>query len=146
MPDLAVAARHQGRVLEAVERALSGERRAGFAVRLELADQGRQHRVVAQLVVVDKILLSQRDPADALHEQGLDGVLHQLRRAVIDEAPRQAPYQPKRPVRGAQQQRPGVRSPARRRRRPPPGDLRPLHIRTDRGYTLSASGSSSASR
>jgi hypothetical protein len=107
--DLMVAARRQGRVFEAVERALTGERRAVLAPRLELADQSRQHRIVAQLVVVDQILVPQRDPADALHQHGLDGVLDQLRRAAVGEAPGQAPHQADRPIRGAQQQRASVR-------------------------------------
>jgi hypothetical protein len=97
-------------MLEPVERAFAGERGAVFAPRRELASEGRQHRIVAQLVVVDEILVSQRDPADALHEHGLDGMLHHLRRPAVGEAARQAPHQPERPIRGAQQQRPGIRS------------------------------------
>ena len=110
MPDLVVAVvGPQWRVLEPVQGALAGERRAVFAPRLELADQSRQHWVMAQLVVVDEILVPQRDPADALHQHGVDGVLHELRRAAIGEASRQAPHQPERPIRSAEQQRPGVR-------------------------------------
>jgi hypothetical protein len=104
------ANRRQRRMLEPVERALAGERGAVLAPRLELAGEGRQHRVVAQLVMVDQILVPERDAADALHEHGLDGVLHQLRRPAVGEAARQAPHQPERPIRGAQQQRPGIRS------------------------------------
>ena len=107
--DLLVALGVEGRVLEPVERALAGERGAVLAPRLELASESRQHRIVAQLVVVDQILVPQRDPADALHQHGLDGVLDQLRRPAVGEAPCQAPHQPDRPICGAQQQRAGVR-------------------------------------
>jgi hypothetical protein len=107
--DLRVAARRQRRVLEPVERALAGERGAVLAPRLELASKRRQHRVVAQLVVVDEILVPQRDPADALHQHGLDGVLDQRRRPTVGEAPCQAPDQSERPIGGAQQQPAAVR-------------------------------------
>ncbi len=140
--DLVIAViRAERGMFQPVERALAGERGAVLAPRLKLAGEGRQHRVVAQLVVVDQILVPQRDAADALHEHGLDGVLHELRHAAVGEVSRQAPYQPERPIRGAQQQRAGVRAhlPAVERQ-PPLGGPRPLHIRTDRGYTLSASG------
>jgi len=97
-------------VFEPVQGTLARERRAVLAPRLELAGKRRQHRIVTQLVMVDEILVPERDPADALHQHGLDGVLHQLRRPAIGEAPCQAPHQPKRPIRGAQQQRPRIRS------------------------------------
>ena len=50
-----------------VQRALAGQRRAVRAPRRELAGQHRQHRVVAQLVVVDQVLVAQRDAEHALH-------------------------------------------------------------------------------
>jgi Arc/MetJ family transcription regulator len=59
--------------------------------------------------MVDEILVPERDPADALQQHGLDGMLDQLRRAAVGEASRQALHQPDRPIRGAQQQRAGVR-------------------------------------
>jgi hypothetical protein len=46
-----------------------------FARGLELADERRQHRVVAQLVVVDQILIAERGAKDALRHHGLDAVL-----------------------------------------------------------------------
>jgi hypothetical protein len=89
--DLVIAViRAERGVFQPVEGALAGERGAVLAPRLELAGECRQHRVVAQLVVVDEILVPQRDAADALHEHGLDGVLHELRRAAVGEAPRNA--------------------------------------------------------
>jgi hypothetical protein len=102
---------------------------------------------MAQLVVVDEILVTQRDAADALHEHRLDGVLYQLRRAAVGEAPRQPSHQADRPIRGAEQQRTSVRGHlATIERRHQPGALRQLHIQTNHSYTLSASGNSSASR
>jgi hypothetical protein len=38
--------------------------------------------------MVDQILVAERDPAEALHEHGLDRVLDQLRRAAVGEAPK----------------------------------------------------------
>ena len=110
MADLVIAVERRGRcMLEPVQRALAGQRRAVGAVRLELADQGRQHRIVAQLVVVDEILVAQREAADALHQHGPDAVLDQFRPASVGEASRQAPHQTDRPVRGPEQQRARVR-------------------------------------
>ena len=56
--DLVVAARLGRRVLEPVERALAGERGAVFALGPKLAGERRQHRVVAQVIVVDEILVT----------------------------------------------------------------------------------------
>jgi hypothetical protein len=54
MSDFVVTVRSRRRVLEPVQRALAGERRASLAPGSELAGEGRQHRVVAQLIVVDQ--------------------------------------------------------------------------------------------
>ena len=108
--DLVIAIEHLGRcVFQPIQRALAGERGTVGAPGLQLADQGREHRIVAQLVVIDEILVAQRDPDDPLHEQGLDAVLDQLRAAPVDEAPREPAHQIERPVGSAQQQGPGVR-------------------------------------
>ena len=61
MADLVVARGSDRRVLEPVERALAGERGAALAAAPQLAGSGREHRVMAQLVVVDEILIAQRD-------------------------------------------------------------------------------------
>ena len=45
-------------VLQPVERALAGERRAVRPLRLELVGEQREHRVVAQLVVVVHVLVA----------------------------------------------------------------------------------------
>ena len=54
MADFMVARGADRGVLEPVERALAGERGAVPALGLELAGQRREHRVVAQLIVVDR--------------------------------------------------------------------------------------------
>jgi hypothetical protein len=51
--DLVVPARSKRRVLEPVQRALAGERRARLALRRELAGEDCQYRVVAQMIVID---------------------------------------------------------------------------------------------
>jgi hypothetical protein len=41
----------------------------------ELAGQRRQHRVVPQLIVIDQILIAERDAEHPLRHQGIDAVL-----------------------------------------------------------------------
>ena len=74
-----------------------------------LPTSGREHRIVAQLVVVDEVLVAQREAADALHQHGLDAVLDEFRPASVGETAGQPLHQADRPVRGPEQQRPGVR-------------------------------------
>jgi hypothetical protein len=64
-----------GRVLQPVQRRLASQRRAVASPGCELAGEHCQHRVVAQLVVVDHVLVSKRDVSerdveDALADQG----------------------------------------------------------------------------
>jgi hypothetical protein len=56
--DLVVARRSPRGVLEPVQRAFASQRGAGLAPGGELARERRQHRVVAQLVVIDQILVA----------------------------------------------------------------------------------------
>jgi hypothetical protein len=64
---------------------------------------------VAQLVVVDQILVAQRNPNHPLPDQSPYRVLDQLRRAVVGEAAGKTLDQPDRPIGGAEQHRPGIR-------------------------------------
>ena len=96
------------RVLEAIEGRLAGQGGAVGTTCGELAQGGGQHRVVAQGVVVEQILVAQRQSEHALAHQGGQAVLDLRGRAVIDEAGGEPPDQPDRPVGGAQKQRPGV--------------------------------------
>jgi hypothetical protein len=58
-----VVARDPGwRVLEPVQRALAGKRGAALALSPEFVSERRQHRVVAQLIVVEEIFVAERVP------------------------------------------------------------------------------------
>ena len=145
MADLMVTARARRRVLEPVQRALAGQRSTVLALGLELAGERRQHRVVAQLIVIDQVLVAKRDAEHPLRHHGLDRVLDLRQRPAVDEAGGEPPDQTDRPIGRAEQQRRRRPRCSRRRRTPPPPDgPRPLHNRTGRGYTVSASGNSSA--
>ena len=64
---------------------------------------------MAQLVVVVQILVAQRQPEHALADERAYLMFDQNRRAGIAEAGCEPIDQPDRPVRGAKQQRAGVR-------------------------------------
>jgi len=96
-------------MLEPIERALAGERRAVLASGLELAGEHRQHRVAAQLVVVDQILIPHRKAKDPLPNHGPDAVLDLGLGATIDEANGEPPDRADRPIGRAEQERAGVR-------------------------------------
>jgi len=107
--DLVVARGSDRRVLEPVQRALAGERGAVLASRLELAGQRREHGVVAQLIVVDEILVPQRDPEHPLRHHGRDAVLDQGRCAAVLETGGEPVHQADRPISGPKQHRSGIR-------------------------------------
>ncbi len=115
------ARRTRRRVLQTIERALAGKHRAILALRLQLVRQQGQDRIVAQLVVVVEILVSERNLTDPLADQGGKLMHNQLRRPVIDEAECDTIKQSDRPVAMAQQQRAGLRAdrPAIERRHNP---------------------------
>jgi hypothetical protein len=140
MSDLVVTARSQRRMLEPVERALAGERRAVGPLRLEPVGEQREHRVVAQLVVIVHVLVAERDAHDPLPDQGRQGVHHLVLLAVVLEARGDPLDQPDGSISVPQQQTAGVRShcaAVERRHHPPPA--KSLQTRTVRRYTLSAS-------
>ena len=98
------------RVLQAIERALAGQRFAvGPQHRAQLPRQHRKRRVLAQLVVIVEVFIAQRQAEDALPHQGLDLMLDIARVAPIDEAVGKATHQPEAPVDLSQQQRACVR-------------------------------------
>jgi hypothetical protein len=104
-----VVARGLGRgMLEPVERALAGERRAPLAPGRELAGEGRQHRIVAQLIVIDQILISQGNAEHPLRQHGPDAVLDLPLGATIEEAGGEPLDQTDRPIGRPEQQRAGV--------------------------------------
>jgi hypothetical protein len=59
---------------------------------------------MAQLVMVDEILLTQRDPKYPLADQGRHLVLHQLRRAMVRKTTGKPVDQSDRTIRRTQQQ------------------------------------------
>ena len=72
---------------------------------VELAGERRQHRVVAQLVVVDQVLVAERDAEHPLRHHRLDRVLDLRLDATVVEAGREPRHQADRPIGRAEQQR-----------------------------------------
>ena len=108
--DLVIARGRRPAQLQPVERRFAGQ---GSAIRpfgLQFAAQHRQHRVMAQLIVVDQILVAQRDPEHPLTNHARHRVLDQIGYAVIGEAAGKLRHQPDRPVGGTQQHCPGLRA------------------------------------
>jgi len=97
---------------EPVQRRLARHRGAIIAARLKLAGEDRHHRVVAKLVVIDQVLVAQRQSEHAPADQRLHLMLDQLLAAHVAETGSKAINEPDRPVRRPQQQRAGVRSDA----------------------------------
>ena len=96
-------------MLEPVERRLAGQ---GGAIRPacgELAGDRGQRRVVPQLIVVDQILVAERQGKHALADQSGHAVLHLVRRAMIGKAGGKPPDQANGPVGSAQEQCSGIR-------------------------------------
>jgi hypothetical protein len=106
--DLVVARWSPGCVLEPVERALPGQRRAILTPGDELAGKGRQHRVMTQLIMVDEILVSQRDPKHPLGHHRRNAVLDQRLGTPVIKAGGEPVHQPDRPIGRAEEQRPGI--------------------------------------
>ena len=109
MGDPAVAAGCRRAVLEPVQRALAGERRAAPVPRLEPAERHPEHRIVAQPVVVDQVLVAERDPEHPLPDQRRHLVDHSFRRPTVGEAGREALDEPDRPVGRSEQEPARVR-------------------------------------
>src|SRR5208337_2276814 len=98
------------RVLEAVERALAGDRRTVRTKhRRQLPGQHREGWIVTQLVVVVQILVAERQPEDALSDQGLDLMLDEARIPPVGEASGKAAHEAEAAIDLPQQQRAGIR-------------------------------------
>jgi hypothetical protein len=110
--DLVIAGRQRPAQFQPVQRRLARHRRAILSPGFELAGEDRHHRVVAELIVVDQVLIAERQSDHPLADQRLDLVLNQLWAARVTEAGREAIDEADRPVRRPKQQRPGVRSDA----------------------------------
>ena len=108
--DLVVARCSSSRsVLQPVQGGLAGERRAIRAFGLQLPGQHGEHRIVAQLVVVDEIFVAESDGEHPLADQRRQQMLHQVRTAMILETGGEPLDQSNRLVSCAQQQHTGVR-------------------------------------
>jgi len=107
--DLVVAGGFGAAQFQPVQRGFTRQWRAVRSLRSQLASKHRQHRIIAQFVVVVQILIAQSNADDALHHQGFDLVLDQPGGAGISEAGRKPFSQPDRPISLAQQQRISVR-------------------------------------
>ena len=107
--DLVILRRLRTTQLQTVQGALARNRRAVRPLRLELAQQHRQQRVMPQMVVIVEVLVAQRQTEHPLTNQRADFVFDQLGIAMIREALRKPVDQPDRPIRRAQQQSAGIR-------------------------------------
>ena len=129
--DTGVAAGFGATAFQPVQRALARQRRAAGPPGGKLARQHRQHRVVAEFVVIDQVLIAQRNANHPLGHQRLHTVFHERRVARVLEAGGKAAGHTDHPVGRAQQQRAGVRG--------DPPALPGVEIQTAPGYSLSAS-------
>jgi hypothetical protein len=68
MPDLVIAPAHcvRRRMFQPVERALAGQGRGSDIILLEPAQERPKHGVMTQVVVIDEVLISERQAEDAL--------------------------------------------------------------------------------
>jgi hypothetical protein len=91
-----------------VQCAFASQRRAVAACGCQFVRKRRQHRVMAELVVVVEVLITQRNADNPLHHQRLHRMLDIGRIAAVLETDRQAMGQAQHPIRRSQQQRTGV--------------------------------------
>ena len=110
MTDPAIAVRALRRVLQTVPRRLARQRLASPPARLQPAQKRARNGIAAQLVMVHKVLVAQRDPEHTLAHQRRHIVHNTIRRATVRKAARKPIHKPYRPVRRPQKQRAGIRS------------------------------------
>lgn len=91
------------RVLHAIERRLVGEAPAG------LVEHGCECGIVAQRVVVDQVLVAERQAEYALAQQVGQGMPDRIGEAHIGEATGETPADPDRPIRRRQQHDAAIR-------------------------------------
>jgi hypothetical protein len=99
----------RGRMLQTVQGALARQRGAARTPRRQLAGEHGQHWVVPQVVMVDQVLVAERDAEDTLADQRGDLMLDPRRVASVAEAAGEALDQPDGAVGGTEQQRAGIR-------------------------------------
>src|SRR5829696_4620084 len=108
MRDLVIARRLRPAQLKPVQRALARNRSAIRAPRHELAGQHRHRGVMAQMLMVVEVLVSERDSEHALGDERRHVVLDQVRPARIHEAACKAPNQADDAVGRPEQKRAGI--------------------------------------
>ena len=108
MRDLVIARRLRPAQLKPVQRALARNRSAIRAPRHELAGQHRHRGVMAQMLMVVEVLVSERDSEHALADERRHVVLDQVRPARIHEAACKAPNQADDAVGRPEQKRAGI--------------------------------------
>jgi hypothetical protein len=107
--DLVIAGRLFPAQFQPVERRFAGQRCAIRPFCRQLAAQHRHHRIMAQLVVVDQILVAQRDPENTLSDQARHRVFDQISHPAIGETAGKALDQSDLLVGGTEQHRAGIR-------------------------------------
>jgi hypothetical protein len=107
--DLTILRRRVARQFEPVQRGFAGHRRAVRTPRCELAGQNRHQRIMAQVVVVVEILISQRKAEYALPDQGGHRVFDISAITRVAKAAGQATNQTDRLVRRSQKKPTGIR-------------------------------------
>src|SRR5262249_1189579 len=106
--DLMVARRLQHAALQTIQRRLAGYRRTILTPSLQFAGKNPHHRIVAQVVVVDQILVAKRDAEHTLSHQRRNLMLDQLLTPCVIEASRKPRHQSDRSIRLSQQQRSSI--------------------------------------
>jgi hypothetical protein len=107
--DLVIAGRLRPAQFQPIERRFPSQWRTISASGCKLATQHGHDRVVAQLVVVDQVLVTQCNPEHPLTHQTRHLVYHQIGRTVIGEAAGKTLDQSDLPIGRAKQHRPGLR-------------------------------------
>ena len=107
--DLVVAGRLRPAQFQPIERRFAGQRCTIGPLGRQLATEHRHNRVVAQLVVVDQILVTQGNPEHPLTHQARHRVLDEIGRPVIGETTGKALDQPELSIGGPEQHCTGLR-------------------------------------
>src|SRR4051812_34162052 len=109
VPDLVIARGGIGwSMLQPVERALASEQRGSGVIRLEAAQQSPQHGVMAQVVVVDQVLVPERQAEDALPHEAPHPMGDESWMTTIAKARGEPVNEPDGPIRHAEKKSPGV--------------------------------------
>lgn len=95
-------------VLQPVERALAGQGRATAVPRPKPPEHHAHDRIMPQPVVVDQVLITERDAEHPLAEERRHIMNDPVAGTAISKAHGKALDQPDRPIRGPQQQGAGV--------------------------------------